>query len=470
MFAKDQTDPTRAAVDGKAIDPEWAWSPYQPDPQRPWNLARIGHLYRRAAFGANWGQLQQALAEGPQRSVDRLLMPAGDVAAFNDKFDRYEAASAGSDSTDSLRPWWLMRMMQSPHPLLEKMTFFWHDHFAVSGAKVKNGTMMHRYVQQLRGEALGQFGSMLAALAHDPAMLLGRDAAANRKSLPCEHVPREFMVRTCLGTGHFSENDVREAARAFTGWFVLKGQIRFIPREHDAGVKRILGAQGTFNDSDVVRLLLEQPATPRRLVRKLYRLLISETDAPSDALVGPLAESFAGEYDIAALVGQMLRSNLFFSPVAYRRRIKSPVEFALGIVKGLEATVSAVRLGQDLAGLGQNLYEPPTADGWQGGRHWINSATSLGRTNLAFALLAAEKPYEGKLDPLAIAQKHGHSDGDSAERFLLDLFLQGDLDAAVQKAVLKDPRSAAAASGGDPSQALRRVAHLVVTLPEFQLA
>jgi uncharacterized protein (DUF1800 family) len=361
-----------------------------------------------------------------------------------------------------------MRMMQSPHPLLEKMTFFWHGHFAVSSAKVKNAGMMHRYTQQLRGESLGRFDSMLAAVSHDPAMLVGRDAAANRKSQPCQHVPREFMVRTCLGTGHFSESDVREAARAFTGWFVLKGQVRFIPREHDPGVKRILGEQGNFNDSDVVRLLLQQPATPRRLVRKLYRLLISETDKPSDVLVRPLAESFAAEFDIAALVGRMLRSNLFFSPAAYRRRIKSPLEFALGIVKGFEATVSAVRLGQDLAGLGQNLYEPPTADGWQGGRHWINSATSLGRANLAFALLASEKPYGGKLDPMAIAQKHGHPAVESAGQFLLDLFLQSDVDAGVRQLVLKQGRTEDAAD--DASRWFRRTAHLVVTLPEFQLA
>lgn len=213
MLPKDQTDP------------EWAWSPYRPDPDRPWNLARAGHLYRRAAFGANWGQLQQAVAEGPQRTVDRLLTPEGDVAAFNEKFDRYETASAGSESADGLRPWWLMRMMQSPHPLLEKMTFFWHNHFAISGAKVKNARMMLGYVQQLRGEALGRFDSMLAGLSHDPAILLARDAAANRKAMPCEHVPREFMLRTCLGTGHFSENDVREPAGRFLLDLFLQGDV-----------------------------------------------------------------------------------------------------------------------------------------------------------------------------------------------------------------------------------------------------
>ncbi|MBN2292389.1 MAG: DUF1800 domain-containing protein [Pirellulales bacterium] len=460
MFAQNETKPP---PDMKTIDPQWAWSPYQPDTRRPWNLARAGHLYRRAAFGADWNQLQRTLDEGPRRTIERLLAPQADVAAFNQQFDRYETSSAASNSTDALRPWWLMRMMQSPHPLLEKMTLFWHGHFALSGAKVKNTRLMSRYVQQLRGEALGRFDSMLTALSHDPAVLLDRDAGANRKSKPCEHAPRELMAGTCLGNGNFSEKDIQEAARAFTGWFVLKGQVRFIPREYDSDAKQILGERGNFNDTDVVRLLLKQPATPRLLVRKLYRLLISETDEPSDAIVEPLAQSFAAEYDIAALVGLMLRSNLFFSPVAYRRRIKSPVEFTLGIVKGLEATVPAVRLGRDLADLGQNLYEPPTSAGWPGGRHWINPATSLARANLAFALLSPKKPYEGKLDPMAVAQKHGHQTGEAAERFLLDLFLQGDVETTVREAVLKHKRS-------EPSQELRRTAHIIVSLPEFQLA
>ena len=464
MFAKDQIEETAASAAGKAIDPEWAWSPYQPDEKRPWNLARAGHLYRRAAFGANWEQLQQAVADGPQRTVERLVQGEADVADFNATYDEYEAAGAGAGSTDGLRSWWLMRMMRSPHPLLERMTFFWHAHFAVSNAKVQNAAMMHNYVKLLRKDALGRFDSMLASISHDPAMLLGRDAAANRRSQPCEHVPREFFVRSCLGTGHFSENDIHEAARAFTGWFVMKGRIRYIAREHDPGVKKILGEEGNFNDLDVVRLLLQQPITPRRLVQKLYRQLISETAEPSDALVGPLAESFAGNYDIAALLGRMLGSNLFFSPTAYRRRIKSPLEFALGIVSGLGDTVSASQLGRDIAALGQNLYEPPTADGWPGGTQWINVATSLGRANLAFALLSGEKPYGEKLDPKAVAAKHGHPSGQSAGQFLLDLFLQGDVDDAVKESVLK------AAQADDTPQALRRLAHLVVALPEFQLA
>ena len=139
-----------------------------------------------------------------------------------------------------------------------------------------------------------------------------------------------------------------------------------------------------------------------------------------------------------------------------------------GIVNGLEATVSAVRLGQDLAGLGQNMVEPPTADGWPGGCNWINSATSLGRTNLACALLALEKPYAGKIKPLAIAKKYGHSASKSIGPFLLDLFLQGDVDGQVRQYILTEARTEN--NPVDVAQQIRQMAHLVVTLPEFQLA
>lgn len=448
-----------------APDPGWAWTPYQADDQRPWNLPRAGHLYRRAAFGATWDQLQQALADGPQRTIDRLLRPEADLAAFNQTYDEYEASATGSGSADGLRAWWLRRMILTPHPLLEKMTLFWHNHFATSNAKVQSALLMARHVQLLRKAALGSFQPLLEAVSHDPATLVWLGAGANRKALPNENYARQLFGRFSLGLENFSEEDIQEAARAFTGWFVLRNQLHYVPREHDSGLKKIFGQQGNWNSKDVVRIVVQQPSLSRLLVRKLYRWLISESSEPSDTLIEPLAESFAKDYDISKLVETMLRSNLFFSPVAYRQRIKSPVEFAVGIVKGLEGMLSTTRLGSDLAALGQNLYHPPTVDGWKGGRYWINAATLVGRSNLALALVSGSGPYGEVLDPLAIARKHGHLTPESAGRFLLDLFLQGDVETGVGQTLLKT-----AASDGNPSQRLRRLAHTVATLPEFQLA
>jgi hypothetical protein len=205
-------------------------------------------------------------------------------------------------------------------------------------------------------------------------------------------------------------------------------------------------------------------------VRKLYRWLICETDEPASAIIDPLAESFAKDYDIMKLTETMLRSNLFFSQVAYRQRIKSPVEFAVGIIKALEEIVSTTQLSQDLANLGQNLYNPPTVNGWIGGQYWIDSATLVGRNNLALALLQGSGPYGDELNPWALANNHRCSTLKSAAHFLLDLLLQSDLAPDVYNTVLKIVQSPSESDNDDPEEMLRHFAHAVVTLPEFQLA
>ncbi|MDH4238828.1 MAG: DUF1800 domain-containing protein [Phycisphaerae bacterium] len=463
--AHDQSKQIHPAVTEKLTDPAWAWAAYQPDAQRPWTLAQAGHLYQRAAFGANWDQLQQALSDGPQRTLDKLLRPQADIAAFNRTYDEYDTGSA-----DSLRAWWLRRMILTPHPLLEKMTLFWHSHFATNSANVKNARLMQQQVQFLRSHALNSYRAMLKGISRDPAMLIWLGAEANRKARPNENFARPLMETFTLGPGNFTEKDVQEAARSFTGWFVLRSQLRYIPREHDGNLKQILGQKGNFTGDDVIRIVLEQRATAQTLVHKLYRWLICETEGPDAELIAPLAKSFAKDYDILKLAEKMLRSNLFFSPVAYHRRIKSPVEFALGIVKPLEGVISTTQLAQDLADLGQNLYYPPTVKGWTGGRHWINSATMVRRHNLALALLKGSGPYGDKLNPWTVAKKHGCSTPESTPRFLIDLFLQGDIEPDVRDALPKIAKASAGADGGDLAEPVRRFAHAIVTLPEFQLA
>ena len=446
----------------KLTDPAWAWAAYKPADSAPWDLARAGHLYRRAGFGASWGELQQALTDGPQRTIDKLLKPEIAPAPFNRELDQFESSA----SVDGLRAWWLRRMIQTPHPFLEKMTLFWHSHFAGDAAKVKDARLMQQNVQLLRSQALGSFRIMLQGIWRDPAMLLCLDGAANRKARPNENFAQSLLEVFTVGPGRFGQEDVHEAARAFTGWFVLRGRLRYIEREHDDGDKQIFDQKGRFKGDDVVRILLEQPATAQTLVRKLYRFLLSETEEPDADLLAPLAESFAKDYDISKLVGTILRSNLFFSQASYRRRIKSPVDFALGIIKGLEETVSTTQLADDLANIGQNLYHPPTVHGWPGGRHWINTFTMTARSNLALALLQGSGPYGDKLNPLLIAQKHGASDLQSAGRFLLDLFLQGDVEGDEYDTLLK----AAQAPAGGLQEQIRRFAYNITTQAEFNLA
>jgi len=345
------------------------------------------------------------------------------------------------------------------------MTLFWHDFFGTSNVTVKSGPLMRGHLRLLRANALGSFEALLDGVSKDPATLLALDAAANRKVRPSVHFARSLMEHFTLGPGNFTETDAAEAARAFTGLFVLRGELRHFPREVDSGPKRILGEEGNFSREDVVRILLRQRATARLVVRRLYRAFVSETAEPSEAIVSPLAESFDKDHDIGKLVEAILRSNLFFSEAAYRQRIKSPVDFALGIVKALEGSVPTAQLSRDLAALGMNLCHPPTVEGWQGGRSWITWSTIVGRSNLAKALLCGDEPYGKVLDPLGIARKNGRGAPESAAEFLVDLFLQGDIEDGVRRALL-----GSLGAGGDPQEPLRAFTHLLTALPEFHLA
>lgn len=450
-----------------SIDPAWAWAAYVPDAQRPWDRRLAGHLLRRAGFGPDWPSLERARADGPQRTIDRLLRPEGDLTAFNRTYDQLEADSIDADatSTQSLRQWWLRRMILSPHPLLEKTTLFWHGHFGVSGGRVDSERLMQRHVGLLRRHALGSYRRLLESVCQDPAVLLNAGVKNDPKSRPNEYFARVVLEYYTLGPGVATEADLREAARAFTGASVLRGEYRFRDLEHDGGPKSLLGQQGPLIAADVVRIALAQPAAPQYLVRKLYAWLISETVDPPPSLIAPLARSLAPDYDLSRLVETMLRSNLFFSPAAYRQRVKSPIEFALGIVRGLGELVPTGPLGWQLDTLGQSLCQPPTVHGWSGGTLWLNRMMLIARNNMARAMLSDSGPYEGKLDPGAAARKHGFPSPDAAAKFLVDLFVQGDLPAELLAKVAEVARA-----GGDANNRLRRLTHAIVTLPEFQLA
>ncbi len=451
-------------------DPAWAWLPYEPDAERPWNLQWAGHLYRRAGFGANWEQLQLALQAGPQATIDKLVDPDGQVREFNAAADEYEKAAAQSASADSLRAWWLRRMCQTPFPLLEKMTLFWHNHFAIGNDRVSNGSLMCRYLQSLRQNALGDFGVLLEGLLNQPALFAGLDGHANGPSRPGAHVARVLLEQFTVGPGQFAETDVQAVARALSGWFISQNELHYSEREHVSTRGALLGEVGDFRKEDVVRILSRHRATAQAMVRKLYRWFISETNAPSDSLLVPLVDRFTGNLDIVALVETMLRSNLFFSPAAWRQKIKSPVEFALSLIRPLNGVVGTVQLGSDLAGLGQDLCNPPTVEGWAGHTCWINHFTVVGRARLAEALLAGSGAYGGKLYVGVAAAKAGKQSSQDAIQFWFELFLDGDIPADVRRAIEVSQEPDPSPPVRDPSDRLRHAAIRIACLPEFHLA
>ncbi len=425
-----------ADASAKTLDPRWAWQPYRPGKESPWDVRRVGHLYRRAAFGATNAELEVGLKAGPQALIARLLQGGPGLSAFDAEMTPLAQNVARYNDAPHLRAWWLTRMLYSPHPLQEKITLFWHNHFATSYAKVQSARFMLGQYELMRRHALGNFADLLREMSADPAMLIWLDGRDSKKGNPNENYARELMELFSLGIGHYTEKDIREAARAFTGWEIQGTKAVFSSRQHDDGPKTVLGQTGNWKGDDIVRICLEQKAAPLFLVGKLYRFLVSETLTPTPELLAPLAEQFkTSGYDFGALVRTMLSSNLFFSPIVYRTRVKSPVDFVLGIVRGLEGKMGTTALAQALEQLGQNLFSPPSVKGWDGGRTWLNGQTLLFRQNLALALTSTEDARFGRRsDPAVLARKYNKKSDTELVDFFLRLFLQDDVPAETRRA------------------------------------
>ncbi len=462
----------------KTISPAWAWDVYQPSDKMPWDLKRVGHLYRRAGFGANWTELQTALKDGPAKTIDRLLKGGSGQAKFDADTKPLADSIARVNNGQQIRAWWLYRMLYTPHPLQEKLTLFWHNHFATSNAKVNSARFMLGQYELMRKHALGNYAELLQGMSSDPAMLIWLDGRDSKKGNPNENYARELMELFSLGIGHYSEKDIRQAARAFTGWEIRGDKAHWNKDQFDDGEKTVLGKTGNFQADDIVKICLEQKSCPYFIAGKLFRFLISETVPATPALLEPLATRFRSSgFNFGELVETMLRSNLFFSTEVYRTKIKSPVDFALGIVRALEGKVGTTLLAVSLQELGQNVFFPPSVKGWDGGQSWLNGQTLLYRQNLALALTSTEDVrFNNRTDPAKLARKYGKTRDEEVISFFLDLFLQGDTQ-AVAKTRLQEYVTLATretfpiywTNEDAADHRVRSLAHLVLTLPEYQL-
>ena len=280
-----------------------------------------------------------------------------------------------------LRAWWMQEMLATPSPLTERMTLFWHNHFVSSQQKVRFARLMYQQNATLRTYALGSFSDLLHAASKDPAMLIYLDTAQSRKGQPNENFAREVMELFTLGEGQYTEADIKEAARAFTGWSLDRetGRYLFRPGAHDNGVKTVLGRSGTFDGDAVLDIILAKPQTSEYITGKLWREFVSPTPDPAE--VKRIAQIFRGkDYDIKVAMRAMLTSDAFWSRDNRGTLVKSPVELVVGTLRQLEvAPSSAMPFAVAAAGMGQNLFAPPNVKGWPGGEAWINSNTLLAR-------------------------------------------------------------------------------------------
>jgi len=395
-----------------------------PKAQGPWTLFEAAHLLNRAGFGGSPTAIKSMHSLGREKAVESLLAPTEALDAFPppawsdekvalaDFKNRLEIRKDARNLPPGITPeeaerkrreanqqigkidrqqileaqaWWFDRMLKSEAPLREKMTLFWHDHFATSVQKVNQPVLVFRQNELFRVSALGSFKDLTQKILLDPAMMLYLDTQSSKKGMPNENFAREVMELFTLGEGNYTEQDIQEAARAFTGYQInrLTGTVRHNTRQWDDGEKTIFGTTGKFNGSDVVNLIFEKKDPARFMAKKLWQFFVYEE--PSPAAITALAQIYQQEnFQTAALLREIFLSKEFYSEAAIRTQIKCPLQYLVSLIKQLEITEPPA--GFPIVAqqqLGQTLFLPPNVAGWDWGQAWINTNTLLTRYNLA---------------------------------------------------------------------------------------
>jgi uncharacterized protein (DUF1800 family) len=448
-----------------------AWSAYEPTREAPWNLRRVVHLHRRAGFAATWQEIQRDLKDGPARSIDRIVAGKARQQGVPDEFASFaDDLAENADGAGRLKAWWVYRMLFGPDALTERLTLMWHNHFATSLEKVRDVASMRRQNETFRKVARGPFAKLLDAVLRDPALLVWLDAPSNRKGQPNENLARELLELFTLGVGNYTEKDVKEAARALTGWTVVEDRATQDLGRHDDGEKEILRRKGKWKAGDLARIVLEHPATADRLAFRLCEELMGEATAESARKELAQALRSSG-LDVGRCVETVLRSRAFFAEGNLGQRMLGPVELVVGAARALEMfdpSPSTMLLADWAARLGQDLFHPPNVGGWKGGRHWISAQALIGRANFAAALVGGKLQQDpAPLDALGLARRHGRADRlDTLLTFYAELLLGGVPSPRWRQRLL-------AGLGDRPTldaDTARRIVILVLASPEAQLA
>ncbi len=402
-----------------------------------WSYERAAHLIERAGFGATPAEIERLAQMSPEEAVDWLVHYEAVDNGRNRSFDPSPIWDPGMDpfpksradavriarengeamgvkvlpegesrrlqpvvnkffyglrsnaiETQRLVLWWGGRMLTTQRPLEEKLTLFWHGHFATGNAKVRDTRMMLRQNEMLRANASGTFRDLLIGILKDPAMLVYLDNGENVKGHPNENFGRELLELLSMGVGNYTEQDIREASRAFTGWTNDVLEFRFGAEQHDFGEKTFLGQTGTFDGGDIIDIILQQKPTAEFIAGKLYRYFVREDLAA--AVRDELGATFRnGGYELKPVLKRIFLSKDFYGPASYATQIKSPVHLVVSTYRklGLTELPTIPDFDRLTAGLGQRLFNPPNVAGWAGGRTWITPASLLERGNVFRSVL-----------------------------------------------------------------------------------
>ncbi len=469
------------------------------------------HLLNRAGFGGGPAQIESLVALGPQDAVDHLLNfeEAGAEPVQAGQFDagimqplsqeqrrevnrarqaqdeqtlaRYRTARQQRQRQDrqqmrQIQEWWLERFLNTTAPLQEKMTLFWHGHFATSYRTIEDSYHMFLQNQLFRRHAVGSFADLARGIIRDPAMLEYLDNDQSRKGRPNENLARELMELFCLGVGNYSENDIKEGARALTGYTFEDDAFIFRNTWHDGGVKEILGESGAMNGDDFLAVILGRQACAEFIAAKLLQFFVTGPIDEEDVrrarqyskVVGKLAGTLRqGEYALRPMLRELFLSQHFYDPAHRHCCIKSPVELLVGTVRLLKSPQRDMRIL--LAGLdrmGQHLMYPPSVKGWEGGRSWINTSTLFVRQNAATYLISGDGRSESDYNPMSLLRGLRDPTPEGACKHLLRLCL-GSLMREEHVKTLRAFLSEHEDNLTAPT--VKGLLALITTMPEYQL-
>jgi uncharacterized protein (DUF1800 family) len=497
--AAPQTTPVPSSRPIGSLDVATALQPYT----GPWNRRLAAHLVRRAGFGGSPADVDRYTSLGPAQAAASLVRfedapsaqppllqpqlvppfgmyakgaPVDDAAVAARRAFQQRNNQIRRDNLLALQTWWLEQMIATPNPLQEKMTFFWHGHFTSSPEKGTTEQELLAQNQLFRAYALGNVRDLTLHVSQDPAMLRYLDNNVNVKAHPNENYARELMELFTLGIGNYTETDVRESARAFTGWSFVRnpddtGSFKNVPVRHDTGSKTFLHQTGDFDGGDIVRIIFQQRACSRFFATKVLSFFVYEDPEPQ--LVDQVAELLQRhDFALRPVMATLMASNVFYSPRAYRALVKSPVEFVVGTHQlfGV-STIQGTDLNA-LRAMGQVLFYPPNVKGWDGGAAWLNSQTVLTRENFANAVaqnpkMTAEatwiQPTMRTMDPQQVAF------------ILTDTMLQGDCSHAAQGQLVSylsgtGQTELAQLSVENIDERVRGAAYLTMAMPAYQLS
>jgi uncharacterized protein (DUF1800 family) len=481
-----------------------------PLPAEAFGPAQARHLLWRAGFGATDEQIRALVAFGLDRAVNHLVdyesIPAEPDAA--DAFDHNimrpatpaeniqlrNARQRGDEDTVAqyrlqrqraqrddraqmadIRTWWLQRMIQTPRPLEEKLTLFWHGHFATSYRAVEDSYHLFAQNRLFRGNAQS-FPRLLRGIIRDPAMLRYLNNNQNRKSSPNENLARELLELFSLGEGNYTERDIKQGARALTGNTFDDDTFVFRENLHDNGVKQILGVRGSLDGDGLANAILRHQACAPFISTRLYRFFVADAPAhPRDlsgdhqTFVGAMAARLDKErFELAPVLKAVFRSNYFYSDAVVGQKIKSPTELVVGAVRTLGVPATDLKqLTDAMERMGQNLFMPPSVKGWDGGRAWINTATLFARQNTLAALISATRPapYDPRSVVPMLVEPGQPADPRAVAARLLELAI-GRRDAHAVEVLAQ-----AAEKSDDPvaRPVLAGMMTLITAMPEYQL-